>query len=38
VAASCAERYGVEHVSESWEDLLAWRLDAVMILTWGDHR
>jgi predicted dehydrogenase len=37
VAAGCADRYGVQHVHASWQDLLGERLDAVMILTSGDH-
>jgi predicted dehydrogenase len=37
VAAGCAARYGAAHVHSSWQDLLGERLDAVMILTSGDH-
>jgi predicted dehydrogenase len=37
VASGCAQRYGVEHMFTRWEDLLAQPLDAVMILTSGDH-
>lgn len=37
VAAGCAERYGVRHVHTRWEDLLGEELDAVMVLTSGDH-
>lgn len=37
VAAACAERYGIPSVSSRWEDLLAERLDAVLIATSGDH-
>jgi predicted dehydrogenase len=37
VARSCAERYGVARVHTRWQDLLTGDLDAVMILTSGDH-
>ena len=37
VARSCAERYGVARVHTAWQDLLSDDLDAVMILTSGDH-
>jgi predicted dehydrogenase len=37
VAAGCAERYRVPRVLARWEDLLAERLDAVLIATSGDH-
>lgn len=37
VAAGCAARYGVDRVHTRWEDLLADELDAVMVLTSGDH-
>ena len=37
VAASCARRYGVASVHTRWQDLVAQPLDAVMILTSGDH-
>lgn len=37
VARSCAERYGVAGVHTRWQDLLEEQLDAVMILTSGDH-
>jgi len=37
VAAGCAERYRVPRVVSAWEDLLAERLDAVVIATSGDH-
>lgn len=37
VAIECARRYGVPHVHTSWQDMLAEPLDAVMVLTSGDH-
>jgi predicted dehydrogenase len=37
VARSCAERYDVPRVHTAWQDLLSDELDAVMILTSGDH-
>jgi predicted dehydrogenase len=37
VARGCAERYGVRRVHTRWQDLLSEELDAVMILTSGDH-
>jgi predicted dehydrogenase len=37
LARRCAERYGVKAVHTRWQDLLAEPLDAVMILTNGDH-
>jgi predicted dehydrogenase len=37
VAAGCAARFGAAHVHSSWQDLLGESLDAVMILTSGDH-
>ncbi len=37
VVTGCAERYGVERVHTSWEDLLTEELDAVLILTSGNH-
>jgi predicted dehydrogenase len=37
LAARCAERYGVGRAHSDWADLLAERLDAVMVLTSGDH-
>jgi predicted dehydrogenase len=37
VAASCGQRYGVASVHTRWQDLVAQPLDAVMILTSGDH-
>ena len=37
VAQQCAERYGARAVHTSWEDLLAEELDAVMVLTSGNH-
>jgi predicted dehydrogenase len=37
VARGCAQRYGVERVHTSWEALLQEELDAVLILTSGDH-
>ncbi len=37
VAAACAHRYHVKTVHTSWQDLVAERLDAVMVLTSGSH-
>jgi predicted dehydrogenase len=37
VAAACADRYGVDTVYTSWHDLVAERLDLVMVLTSGSH-
>jgi predicted dehydrogenase len=37
VAEACAEQYGVDTVHVSWEDLVAERLDVVMVLTSGSH-
>ncbi len=37
VARTCAERFGVPRVHTRWQDLMAESLDAVMILTSGDH-
>jgi predicted dehydrogenase len=37
VAEACAEIYGVDSVHESWQDLVAQRLDVVMVLTSGSH-
>ncbi|MBV8940730.1 MAG: Gfo/Idh/MocA family oxidoreductase [Solirubrobacterales bacterium] len=37
VASGCAERYGVDRVHTRWQDLLGEDLDAVMVLTSGDH-
>ena len=37
LARACAERYGVAAVHTAWQDLLSDDLDAVMILTSGDH-
>jgi predicted dehydrogenase len=37
VAAACAERYGVPTTVTRWEDLLEEDLDAVLVLTPGDH-
>jgi predicted dehydrogenase len=37
LAAGCAERYGAQHAHVEWEALLNEELDAVMILTSGDH-
>jgi predicted dehydrogenase len=37
LARSCAERYGVPRVHTAWQDLVCDDLDAVMILTSGDH-
>jgi predicted dehydrogenase len=37
VAAACAEIYGVPSVHTSWEELVAQRLDVVMVLTSGSH-
>jgi predicted dehydrogenase len=37
VAARCGERIGVERTCTRWQDLLAEPLDAVLILTSGDH-
>jgi predicted dehydrogenase len=36
-AAGCAERYRVPRVHTRWQDLLSEELDAVLILTSGDH-
>lgn len=37
VVKACAARYGVKIVYTSWEDLVAERLDVVMVLTSGSH-
>jgi predicted dehydrogenase len=37
VAAACADRYHVKTVHTRWQDLVAERLDAVMVLTSGSH-
>ncbi len=37
VARACADRYGVKAVHTSWQDLVAERLDVVMVLTSGSH-
>jgi predicted dehydrogenase len=37
VARQCAERYGVSVVHTRWQDLIGEELDAVMVLTSGDH-
>ena len=37
VAAGCARGYGVARVHTRWPDLLSEDLDAVMVLTSGDH-
>ena len=37
VAKGCAERYNVTRVHTEWEDMLGEALDAVMILTPGNH-
>jgi predicted dehydrogenase len=37
VAAECGRRYGVRRVHTDWRELLDEQLDAVMILTSGDH-
>jgi predicted dehydrogenase len=37
VAAGCARRYGISRVHRRWPDLLSEGLDAVMVLTSGDH-
>lgn len=37
VAQRCAERFGVTAVHTRWQDLLSEDLDAVMVLTSGDH-
>ncbi len=37
VAEGCAERYGVARVHNNWEDMLGGGLDAVMVLTSGNH-
>lgn len=37
VARACAERYGVRFAHTRWTDLLNQELDAVMVLTSGDH-
>lgn len=37
VAQACSERYGARRVHTRWQDLLCEHLDAVMILTSGDH-
>jgi predicted dehydrogenase len=37
VAAACADIYGVGTVHTSWEELVAERLDVVMVLTSGSH-
>ncbi len=37
VARGCADRYGVPVVHTSWQDLVAERLDVVMVLTSGSH-
>lgn len=37
LAAGCAERFGAQRAHLDWESLLEDRLDAVMILTSGDH-
>lgn len=37
VARECAERYGVPGVFRRWEEMVAARLDAVLVATSGDH-
>lgn len=37
VATQCRERYGAAAVHTNWEDLLTEELDAVMVLTSGNH-
>jgi len=37
VARGCAERFGVAAFHTRWEDVLAQDLDAVLVLTSGDH-
>jgi predicted dehydrogenase len=37
LAAGCAERFGVHRAYADWEALLEDQLDAVMVLTSGDH-
>lgn len=37
VAQQCGDRYGVSAVHTSWPDLLSEELDAVMVLTSGNH-
>jgi predicted dehydrogenase len=37
LAAGCAERFGVHRAHADWESLLKDQLDAVLILTSGDH-
>jgi len=37
VARACADRYGVPVVHTRWQDLVAERLDVVMVLTSGSH-
>jgi predicted dehydrogenase len=37
LAAGCAERFGANRAHSDWEALLEDKLDAVMILTSGDH-
>jgi len=37
VAHQCGERFGVTNIHSRWQDLLGEDLDAVMVLTSGDH-
>jgi predicted dehydrogenase len=37
LAERCARRYGAQRVHTRWQDLLEEQLDAVMVLTSGDH-
>jgi len=37
LASLCGERYGVVRIHTRWQDLLEDELDAVMVLTSGDH-
>jgi predicted dehydrogenase len=37
LAAGCAERFGVHRAYTDWESLIEDQLDAVMVLTSGDH-
>ncbi len=37
VARQCGERYGVQAVHTNWQNLLTEELDAVMVLTSGNH-
>jgi predicted dehydrogenase len=37
VARQCGERFGVQSIRTNWQDLIGEDLDAVMVLTSGDH-